>query len=145
MTFWSFKKPVHSTSILPELLCSLFLNAVLVQYKSASPIYDPTQFISPPKTPYEVLQAQGLKPTVYSIRDISHIGTELRPRPNVELFMTRNKLSEVRLWKVRRLSQLISSEGVGGSSNTSEDHLRANHRSSHAKNSTKMCDNVQLD
>ena len=60
MMLWRFQKPVPSKRILPELLCSLFWNAVLVQYKSASPIYDPTQFISPPKTPYEVLQAQGL-------------------------------------------------------------------------------------
>ena len=33
----------------------------------------------------------------------------LRPRPNVELFMRRTKLSESRWWKVRRLAQLRSS------------------------------------
>ena len=45
----------------------------MTQPRSLAPlymIYDPTQFISPPKTPYEALQAQGLY-------DISHIGTEL--------------------------------------------------------------------
>ena len=36
----------------------------------------------------------------------------LRPRPNVELFMRRTKLSELRSWKVRRLAQLSSSEWV---------------------------------
>ena len=36
----------------------------------------------------------------------------LRPRPNVEPFMRRTKLSELRLWKVWRLPQLSSSEWV---------------------------------
>ena len=36
----------------------------------------------------------------------------LRPRPNVELFMRRTKLTELSKWKVQRLAQLSSSEWV---------------------------------
>ena len=36
----------------------------------------------------------------------------VRPRLNVELFMRRNKLSELNSWKVRRLAQLSLSEWI---------------------------------
>ena len=61
----------------------------------------------------------------------------LRPRPNVELFMRRTKLSESRWWKVRRLAQLSSSEWVWivqQMDRTPGNSLRDKRRSSHATN-----------
>ena len=40
------------------------------------------------------------------------LGQSLRPRLNFELFLRRNKLGELRSWKVRLLAQLSSSEWV---------------------------------
>ena len=48
------------------------------------------------------------KITSEAAQNVSHLGS----RPNVELFMRRTKLNELRSWKFRRLAQLSSSEWV---------------------------------
>ena len=49
---------------------------------------------------------------IYELFHLHLTIVHVRPRPNVELFMRRTKLSESRSWKVRRLAQLSSSEWV---------------------------------
>ena len=68
----------------------------------------------------------------------------LRPTSNVELFMRRTKLSELRSWKVWRLAQLSSSEWVWieQTDRMSQDRLRDKPQSSHAtsdSNKLKIC------